>query len=209
MAGHASALRRSRRAHRLRARAAGDAADMADAGLGGGADRTGAGDSDPARPSHRGEPRSQRRRGLRGLVPERPAATLAARGLAAIPSAPDRLAARDHRPPSLAENQILVRALGASPAGRGRDRADRALWAAFTAAMVAAVGLRVSGGLRRGPVVTYPNGRSVRGASGATLLEISRAAGVPHASVCGGRGRCTTCRVLVLEGTEELPLPED
>jgi adenylate cyclase len=39
------------------------------------------------------------------------------------------------------------------------------------------------------------------------LLEISRAAGVPHASVCGGRGRCTTCRVLVLEGAATLPAP--
>jgi adenylate cyclase len=47
----------------------------------------------------------------------------------------------------------------------------------------------------------------VKGEAGATLLEISRAAGIPHASVCGGRGRCTTCRVLVLEGSEHLPPP--
>jgi adenylate cyclase len=68
--------------------------------------------------------------------------------------------------------------------------------------------LRLSTWLKAGPVVTYPSGRTVRGASGATLLEISRTAGVPHASVCGGRGRCTTCRVLVLEGAEDLSPPE-
>ncbi len=40
---------------------------------------------------------------------------------------------------------------------------------------------------------------------GATLLESFRAAGIPHASVCGGRGRCSTCRVLVGKGLEYLP----
>ena len=35
---------------------------------------------------------------------------------------------------------------------------------------------------------------------GATVLETLRAHGIPHASVCGGRARCTTCRVLVTKG---------
>ncbi len=35
-----------------------------------------------------------------------------------------------------------------------------------------------------------------------TLLEIARAAGVPHASACGGNGRCSTCRVMILEHPE-------
>jgi adenylate cyclase len=43
---------------------------------------------------------------------------------------------------------------------------------------------------------------------GLTLLEASRRAGLPHAAVCGGRGRCSTCRVLVLAGAEHLPPPE-
>lgn len=43
---------------------------------------------------------------------------------------------------------------------------------------------------------------------GATLLEISRLNRIPHPSICGGRGRCATCRVLVLEGGESLPEPE-
>lgn len=60
----------------------------------------------------------------------------------------------------------------------------------------------------RGTVVVHlPDGRRLRGPRGATLLELIRAAGVPHAAVCGGRARCTTCRVLVLEGAESLHPP--
>ena len=40
-----------------------------------------------------------------------------------------------------------------------------------------------------------------------SVLEASRAAGVPHASVCGGRGRCSTCRVRIGHGAEHLPAP--
>ena len=47
--------------------------------------------------------------------------------------------------------------------------------------------------------------------SGQTVLEALRAARVPHASVCGGRARCTTCRVRVGTGRERLspPGPEE
>ena len=44
---------------------------------------------------------------------------------------------------------------------------------------------------------------------GATMLEAIRAAGIPHASVCGGRGRCTTCRVRVNSGLETLDTPNE
>ena len=37
-------------------------------------------------------------------------------------------------------------------------------------------------------------------APGMSVLEASRSAGIPHASVCGGRGRCSTCRIRVGEG---------
>ena len=40
-----------------------------------------------------------------------------------------------------------------------------------------------------------------------SVLEASRAAGIPHASVCGGRGRCSTCRVRVGAGAAQLPPP--
>ncbi len=55
--------------------------------------------------------------------------------------------------------------------------------------------------------VTYPKGRRVRVTAGTTLLEASRGANIPHASVCGGRGRCSTCRVRVGLGANRLPPP--
>jgi adenylate cyclase len=57
--------------------------------------------------------------------------------------------------------------------------------------------------------IGYPGGRSVTVPRGFTVLEASRAAGIPHASVCGGRGRCSTCRVHVVRGLEGLPPPRD
>lgn len=86
------------------------------------------------------------------------------------------------------------------------DRAKTGVWIVFGAAVVALLAMRLRDWFTRGPAITYP-GRTVRGAPHATLLEISRAAGVPHASVCGGRGRCTTCRVLVIEGEDRLAPP--
>ncbi len=61
---------------------------------------------------------------------------------------------------------------------------------------------------RGGYVVRHPDGRkALRGRPGQTVLEVFREAGVPHASVCGGRARCTTCRVRVCGQAEHLPTP--
>jgi adenylate cyclase len=53
--------------------------------------------------------------------------------------------------------------------------------------------------------VGYPGGREVVAPVGYSLLEVSRFAGIAHASVCGGRGRCSTCRVRIVRGLEFLP----
>jgi len=57
--------------------------------------------------------------------------------------------------------------------------------------------------------ISYGEGRRVSITAGATVLEASRGAGIPHASVCGGRGRCSTCRVRVGEGLDSLAPPND
>ena len=57
------------------------------------------------------------------------------------------------------------------------------------------------------PVLSHANGRNMPILPGATVLETLRANGIPHASVCGGRARCTTCRVLVTKGLQQLPEP--
>ncbi len=62
---------------------------------------------------------------------------------------------------------------------------------------------------RRGTVrLTYPDGRTIAVVPGTTVLEASRLAGIPHASVCGGRGRCSTCRIRISAGAGGLPQPE-
>ena len=55
--------------------------------------------------------------------------------------------------------------------------------------------------------IKHINGQLLDGRPGQTLLEIIRAHSIPHASLCGGRGRCTTCRVRVDEGLYELEKP--
>lgn len=55
--------------------------------------------------------------------------------------------------------------------------------------------------------ITYPNGLLVQAPRNFSVLEASRLANIAHASVCGGRGRCSTCRVRVSHGLTGLPAP--
>ena len=61
---------------------------------------------------------------------------------------------------------------------------------------------------RRPPVLTHPSGK-LPILPGATVLETLRDHGIPHAAVCGGRARCTTCRIQVSQGLESLPPPAE
>ena len=117
-------------------------------------------------------------------------------------------------------------ALGFVEAGRGLARAPPEPYRAPPAVMERAerVGLALTAGLgsavaavfllraaralagrHRRVRVRYPDGRSVAVPAGFSVLEASRIGRIPHASVCGGRGRCSTCRVRVLAGLETLP----
>src|SRR5262249_45694381 len=82
---------------------------------------------------------------------------------------------------------------------------------ALVAALVAVLAARLARSRwqrRRGIVrLTYPSGRAVQIVRGVSVLEASRMAGIPHASVCGGRGRCSTCRIKVDGAQEALPPP--
>lgn len=42
---------------------------------------------------------------------------------------------------------------------------------------------------------------------GQRVLDISLANGIPHTHVCGGNARCSTCRIIVLEGGQNLTPP--
>ena len=62
---------------------------------------------------------------------------------------------------------------------------------------------------RRGGMITlsYGNGRTVRVPKGLSVLEASLRNNVPHASVCGGRARCSTCRIRIIGDYTSLPEP--
>ncbi len=67
---------------------------------------------------------------------------------------------------------------------------------------------------RDGTTETYSlkllNGKSVSIPKNHTILEALRASAVSHASICGGRGRCTTCRVRINEeAIGKLPPPSN
>jgi len=57
--------------------------------------------------------------------------------------------------------------------------------------------------------IDYVDGPTLTQPVGPTLLEMSKLGKVSHASVCGGRGRCSTCRVRVLSGYDSLSSPDD
>jgi adenylate cyclase len=64
---------------------------------------------------------------------------------------------------------------------------------------------------RRAGMITlsYGNGRTVRVPKGLSVLEASLRHQVPHASVCGGRARCSTCRIRVIGDHASLPQPSN
>jgi adenylate cyclase len=92
---------------------------------------------------------------------------------------------------------------------------ERRLLFGFGILLLTVVGARTLRTLRqrtsRQARLRYPGGVTVAIAPGMSVLEASRSAGIPHASVCGGRGRCSTCRVRVVDGAEHLapPAPDE
>jgi adenylate cyclase len=56
--------------------------------------------------------------------------------------------------------------------------------------------------------ISYAGGPTISRPQGPTLLELSRMHGVAHTAVCGGRGRCSTCRVRIDHGQEAQLAPQ-
>ena len=55
--------------------------------------------------------------------------------------------------------------------------------------------------------VSFSGGEKVRVSPGSTILEASRLAGISHAAICGGNGRCSTCRTRILSDPDLLIPP--
>jgi adenylate cyclase len=106
--------------------------------------------------------------------------------------------------------RLMVETRTPSPAQRAtllrvRGGLENSAWALLVLTFLAR-GVRAYLSPRRATVrVSYPDGRSVVVPAGSTVLEASRSAGIPHASVCGGRGRCSTCRIRVAGDQALLP----
>ena len=83
-----------------------------------------------------------------------------------------------------------------------------ALFAVLLVAVLAARWLRAWHERRRGLTLAlrYP-GLLVHIPRGWSVLEASRANGIPHLSLCGGRARCSTCRIRVEGPAAHLPAP--
>jgi adenylate cyclase len=54
------------------------------------------------------------------------------------------------------------------------------------------------------PSITYQNEAVIEVDTSTSILHASLQNGIPHTHVCGGNARCSTCRVLVLQGLENL-----
>jgi adenylate cyclase len=91
------------------------------------------------------------------------------------------------------------------------DVIEDAVFLTYGVLVAAAVGV-LAGNIARRPhsriLVSYDGGLSAVGRVGMSVLEISRANHIPHASVCGGRGRCGTCRIIVSAGADLAPPAE-
>ena len=80
------------------------------------------------------------------------------------------------------------------------DVIESGVFLVYGIAVAVAVGTLVANILRRRRsrvVVYYDGGLTGFGRVGMSVLEVSRANHIPHASVCGGRARCGTCRIIV------------
>jgi adenylate cyclase len=78
------------------------------------------------------------------------------------------------------------------------------------ALVLAARGVRTWRERKRGMIMlSYGNGRTIRVPKGLSVLEASLRHQVPHASVCGGRARCSTCRIRVIGDCAALPQPSN
>jgi adenylate cyclase len=83
-----------------------------------------------------------------------------------------------------------------------------AIYWSFGLLLGATLMLRLARKLRRGVYrIHHSSGQVIAAHAGSSILEAVRDAGIPHASVCGGRARCTTCRVRIAQGLEALEPP--
>jgi adenylate cyclase len=85
-----------------------------------------------------------------------------------------------------------------------REGLELTFWALLAATLLARWLRTRLGGTYQ---LRHASGRVISAPIGRSILEAVRDAGLPHASVCGGRARCTTCRVRISDGLDALAPP--
>jgi adenylate cyclase len=117
---------------------------------------------------------------------------------------------------ALADPAFRVAHLPITVTGTGAQKAALAHWrnlflavyAALLATAILARGVRSVFEQRRPHIVLhYPGRKRLNTRGGLSILEASRLHGIPHASICGGKGRCSTCRIRILWSARPLPAP--
>jgi adenylate cyclase len=116
-----------------------------------------------------------------------------------------------------ADEEFVEKTLADSNVGEGSgpaidEMAEKILYAHLTLVLLAFAARELRRWIQaRGmpPFLSHPSGQRLPVLAGASILETLREHGVPHASVCGGRARCTTCRVQVGSGRDKLLPPAE
>jgi adenylate cyclase len=111
-------------------------------------------------------------------------------------------------PAAVAEAQEFL-TLGHAAERAGISRWHNGLLISYFSLVAAAFGARfgrsfLESSRKQLIAISYP-GRTVRVPRGWSILEASRSFHLPHASMCGGRARCSTCRVQVTAGEDHCP----
>jgi adenylate cyclase len=108
-------------------------------------------------------------------------------------------------------HNLTRRQLGTAAEAETLDRITGSLTIGYVGLLGLALlarGVRAIRERRRGMIaLSYGNGKTVRVPKGLSVLEASLRHNVPHASVCGGRARCSTCRIRVIGDHGALPEP--
>lgn len=117
----------------------------------------------------------------------------------------------DANDPAWRQRELSVRSLGTAAQGEVLDKITNGLTIGYLGLLglvVIARGVRALLERRGGMIaLSYGNGRTVRVPKGWSVLEASLRNNVPHASVCGGRARCSTCRIRIVGDHANLPEP--
>jgi adenylate cyclase len=117
----------------------------------------------------------------------------------------------DYQDANWRRQELSTQKLGTVAQGNMLDRVTSGLTIGYLGLLgltLVARGARARVEYRGGMIaLSYGNGRTVRVPKGLSVLEASLRNNVPHASVCGGRARCSTCRIRIIGDHTALPEP--